>query len=95
VSDPELAEHFRQSARPRAEELRALLDARNINVEEIRRHVHYFAGMGATYGFPRISEVADAVEEALIALVRRGEAPSERLLAKWRKAAEAIASELR
>lgn len=64
----ELAEQFRLSLRERLETMRALvarLDGDRTDRETlvlVHRHFHGLAGLGGTYGFPRVSEIAAAAE---------------------------------
>ncbi|MFA6958261.1 MAG: Hpt domain-containing protein [Thermoanaerobaculia bacterium] len=66
----ELAEQFRVSAIERLvvmRELVARFDANRADRETlvlIHRHFHGLAGLGGTYGFPRVSELAADVESA-------------------------------
>ncbi|HKR63331.1 MAG TPA: Hpt domain-containing protein, partial [Thermoanaerobaculia bacterium] len=72
MSDPvleELRERFRETSRVRLQEMVPLLDA--IDAESMRRlarHFHAFAGLGATYGFPRVSELGDEGEASILPL---------------------------
>ena len=70
----ELAEHFRTNTFERLEQMRALLArlaADPTNAETmtlIHRHFHGLSGLGGTYGFPRVSEIAGKVEDDCDAL---------------------------
>lgn len=85
----ELRERYRESSLPRLAEMRAALDA--LPGEEARRtlarHFHAFAGMGATYGFPRVSELGDE-GEGLFA------SPPEIAVPRWRELVDGIEREL-
>jgi chemotaxis protein histidine kinase CheA len=66
----ELAAQFRTSLRERLETMRALvarLDGDRADRETlilVHRHFHGLAGLGGTYGFPRVSEISAAAEAA-------------------------------
>lgn len=75
----ELRARFRETARVRLEEMRRLLDGGRD--ADIVRHFHALAGMGATYGYRRVSELGD-----------RGE--STRSREEWRSLIEEISREL-
>lgn len=93
----DLRAFFRESARARISEMRALLERDRLDAEAVRtlaRHFHAFAGLGATYGFPRVSDLGDEAE-ALILPVERGREPlTNELVARWRELVEVIAREL-
>ena len=58
-----LRAHFRESTTERLREMRSLLDALDDDARErLARHFHALAGLGATYGYPRISELGDEGE---------------------------------
>ena len=59
----ELRAHFLERAAAQRAELEAALAAGER--EEIRRIAHSLAGSGGVFGFPRVSEDAQAVEEAV------------------------------
>ena len=102
MSDPidELRERFRSSARERLEEIRGLLDRLDTDTGDaeaartLMRHFHYFAGLGATCGFPRVSTLGDE-GEASVALAGDEEkrVPSA-TLHHWRALIEAIDTEV-
>lgn len=66
----ELSEQFRTGALARLETMRALVahfDEDRSDRETmilIHRHFHGLAGLGGTYGYPRVSEIAADVETA-------------------------------
>jgi HPt (histidine-containing phosphotransfer) domain-containing protein len=92
----ELRTHFRESSRTRLAELRAALDALPDAeaLQIVARHFHAFAGMGGTYGFPRVSELGDEAEETTLPLSRSGALPDAATVARWRELADEIAREL-
>jgi chemotaxis protein histidine kinase CheA len=100
VSDPllaELREHFRESAAARLQEIGPLLDVVTHDgnaLQQLMRHFHAFSGLGATYGYPRISELGDELEGSILPLAKRGEPPSADVIARWRVVVEEIAREL-
>ena len=85
----ELRDRYRESARPRLAEMRAALDALPSAdaLQVLARHFHAFAGMGATYGFPRVSALGDEGE----GLFR---SPLETAAARWRELVDEIEREL-
>ena len=79
-----LRAQFRASTTERLREMTSLLDALDGDPgarERLERHFHALAGLGATYGYPRISELGDAGE--------RTEDP-----ARWRELVDAVGSAL-
>jgi len=84
-----LRAHFRESTTERLREMRELLDALDNDAldldpdarERLERHFHALSGLGATYGYPRISELGD-----------EGERSSDP--ARWRELVDAVASAL-
>lgn len=92
----ELRAHFRESSRVRLVELRAALDRLPDAdaMQLVAKHFHAFAGMGGTYGFPRVSELGDEAEAAAIPLMRSGDAPDAATVARWRALADEIEREL-
>jgi HPt (histidine-containing phosphotransfer) domain-containing protein len=92
----ELRGHFRESSRTRLTELRAALERLPDTdaMQTVATHFHAFAGMGGTYGFPRVSELADAAEEQTIPHLRSGASPDAATVARWRALADEIEREL-
>ena len=91
----ELRERFRETARNRLAEMAPLLDA--IDAESIRalaRHFHAFAGLGGTYGFPRISELGDEGEASILPILRCGDEPDGATIARWRGLCAEVEREL-
>ena len=77
-----LREYFRESTEERLREMRALLDALDDDAREtIARHFHALSGLGATYGYPQISELGD-----------EGERTNDP--ARWRELMDAVARAL-
>jgi chemotaxis protein histidine kinase CheA len=66
----ELRVHFRESTANRLRAMTALLDALERRPddadvrEQLGRHFHALSGLGATYGYPRISELGEEGERA-------------------------------
>ena len=93
----DLRGRFRETSQARLGEMAALLDALEraphdvASLEQLAKHFHGLAGMGGTYGFPRVSELGDAGEGELLALVRAGAAPVAAQLARW----QALVAEIR
>lgn len=98
MSDPlleELREQYRDGARVRVAEVEALLERVDAEtLPQLTRHFHAFAGMGATYGFPRISALGDELEGSILALVRSEAMPDAATVARWRDVMREIAREL-
>lgn len=79
-----LRAHFRESTAERLREMSALLDALDDDPsarERLERHFHALSGLGATYGYPRISELGEEGE--------RSDDP-----ARWRELVDAVARAL-
>ena len=75
-----LRAHFRESTAERLRQMTALLDALDADPgarEKLERHFHALSGLGATYGYPRISELGEEGE--------RSNDP-----ARWRELCDAI-----
>jgi CheY-like chemotaxis protein len=89
MTDPildELREWFREAARKRLEEMAPLLESVDAEaVRKLARHFHAFAGLGATYGFTRVSELGDEGEASILPLVRSGAMPTDVLVARWQE----------
>jgi len=95
----ELSEQFRVSALERLEvmtELVARFDADRADRETmvlIHRHFHGLAGLGGTYGFPHVSEIAADVETACDDALA-GTAPDDAFIATLRRGIESIGREV-
>lgn len=82
----ELRARFRETTQVRLQDMHALLDVldgepRNAHiVEKLLRHFHALAGLGATYGYPRVSELGDEGE----GLFARRAIPDAQTLQRWR-----------
>jgi chemotaxis protein histidine kinase CheA len=93
----ELRGRFRETARIRLDEMKSLLaqldaDPRAADVlQRLATHFHGLAGMGATYGFPRVTELGDEAEALILPLVRREGTPDAPTLSRWREIVEEIA----
>lgn len=81
----ELRAHFRETTQVRLREMYALLE--NVEdahaAEKLLRHFHALAGLGATYGYPRISELGD-----------EGEGLTVRDAQRWRELVDEVARQL-
>ena len=79
-----LRAHFRESTAERLREMATLLEALDRDPGDgkargqLERHFHALSGLGATYGYPRISELGDEGE--------RSADP-----ARWRELVDAVA----
>lgn len=79
-----LRAYFRASTAERLREMTWLLDALEDDPaarERLERHFHALSGLGATYGYPRISELGE-----------EGERSSDP--ARWRELVDALARAL-
>ena len=96
----DLRARFRETARVRLEEMTAILgqlgeDPAGLkSLERLSRHFHGLAGMGGTYGFPRVSELGDEGEGLILPLVNRGQEPDAATLLRWAAIVEEIREEL-
>lgn len=97
----ELRARFRETTEVRLQDVGRLLDALGADasdadaLQRLARHFHALAGLGATYGYPRISELGDTAEETILPLTKAGHAPSPELLNAWRALMDGVARELR
>lgn len=97
----DLRVRFRETSRIRLDEMAALVGALERNaadaesLQKLARHFHGLAGMGGTYGFPRVSALGDEAEAELMPLVRRGATPNAATIARWKAIVEEISQELR
>lgn len=95
----ELRERFQSSARERLDEIRQLLDrlatdARDVDaVRTLLRHFHYFAGLGATCGFPHVSTLGDEGEASVAIAIDAAHVPAA-TLHRWRALIDAIGAEV-
>ena len=79
-----LRAHFRESTGERLREMVALLDSLDRDAsarERLHRHFHALSGLGATYGYPRVSELG-----------AEGESTGDP--ARWRELVDAVARAL-
>ncbi|HEV7764654.1 MAG TPA: Hpt domain-containing protein [Thermoanaerobaculia bacterium] len=94
----ELRVHFRESTVERVREMMELLDALERDREDaaslrkLARHFHALAGLGTTYGYPRITELGEEGEGSMEASM---EASSDAALARWRALVVAVESVLK
>jgi CheY-like chemotaxis protein len=93
----ELRVRFRETTASRLQEMRELLDALerdladSVALQKLARHFHALAGLGATYGYPRVSVLGDEGEGAILPMTRSGATPPAALLVRWRELAAAVA----
>ena len=96
----ELRARFREAARIRLVEMTVLLGCleRDLSdaaaLQQLARHFHALAGMGGTYGFPRVTELADEAERVMVPLMKRGGTPDAAAVAQWWELAQSIGREL-
>lgn len=83
----QLQQRFVSSTRSRLIEMRAALDARQ--VEPLFRHFHGLAGLGATFNHAAISQLARTGEEETLPY-RKGGAPTGEELQRWHELIDAI-----
>ena len=97
----DLRGRFRETSRIRLDEMASLLsalerDPRDVeSLRNLAKHFHGLAGMGGTYGFPRVSQLGDEAEAELLPLVNRSAAPDASLIARWKEIVAEIVGELR
>lgn len=90
----ELRVHFRASTTERVREMTALLHVLErdredeASLQKLARHFHALAGLGTTYGYPRITELGEEGEAAMDVL-------SDAALARWRALVVAVESVLK
>lgn len=95
-----LRARFRESTAARLLEMDALVtrlerDASDAEaLDALGRHFHGLAGLGATYGFPSVSTVADEGEAVAIPLSRSQGVPSAQEIARWRELIASIHREM-
>jgi diguanylate cyclase (GGDEF)-like protein len=63
-------------------------------LQQLARHFHALAGMGGTYGFPRVSELGDEAEASMQPVVRRGVPADHAAIVRWWQLVNAIGLEL-
>jgi diguanylate cyclase (GGDEF)-like protein len=86
-----LRARFRASSAARVREMAALADALERDPHDqpsmaaLARHFHGLAGLGATYGFPKISALADDGEATAIPRSRNGLPVEDTELQRWRE----------
>jgi len=96
----ELAQQFRANTLERLDTMRTLLARLDgdrsspSTLTELHRHFHGLAGLGGTYGFPLVSEVAADAEEACDTPNAGGE-PDDAFLAMVEQAIRRIEAEVR
>jgi diguanylate cyclase (GGDEF)-like protein len=96
----DLRGRFRETSRIRLDEMAALLaalerDPRDAQSQQkLAKHFHGLAGMGGTYGFPRVSELGDEAEGELLPLVKKGAPAKPASIARWREILTVIRAEL-
>ena len=96
----ELAQHFRANTLERLDAMRTLvarLDGERGDHETlsaIHRHFHGLAGLGGTYGFPHVSEVAADAEEACES-IDASSTPDDAFIAMLERANGAIQDEIK
>jgi diguanylate cyclase (GGDEF)-like protein len=96
----DLRERFKDVSRQRVEAMAVLLAALDRDptdasaLKELAKHFHALAGHGGTYGFPRISTLADEGEGSSAPLARQQSAPAADLVARWQELVSEIAREL-
>jgi CheY-like chemotaxis protein len=90
----DLGARFRETTRVRLEVMQRLLDAEPLDVSAVVRHFHALAGLGTTYGYPRVTELGEEGENAAKPLLRDGAAPSADNVRVWRALVDAVRAEI-
>jgi CheY-like chemotaxis protein len=96
----DLRGRFRETSRIRLDEMASLLAALErdredaASLQKLAKHFHGLAGMGGTYGFPRVSHLGDEAEATIMPFVKRGAVPDAASVARWKEVAAEIAAEL-
>lgn len=96
----DLRGRFRETSRVRLEEMASLIAALERDprdgeaLRQLAKHFHGLAGMGGTYGFPRVSELGDEAEAELLPLVRDGASPDAASIARWKSLLAEISRDL-
>ena len=63
-------------------------------LQQLAKHFHALAGMGGTYGFPRVTELGDEAERVMGPLLKRAGTPDAAMVAHWWELAQEIGREL-
>ena len=85
---------FRATTEVRLQDVARLLDTLEKNpadddaLQRLARHFHALAGLGGTYGYPRVSELGDEAESSI------AKKPSPELLSRWRECVAEVKREL-
>jgi CheY-like chemotaxis protein len=99
MTDPlqhELRARFRSTTEVRLLDVARLLDALEEDatngdaLQRLARHFHALAGLGGTYGYPRVSEFGDELE----ASIPKNAAPARPVIARWRALIAEVEREL-
>jgi chemotaxis protein histidine kinase CheA len=95
----DLQREFVDHTRVRLLEMEALLpeiatSTDRASLELLYRHFHALSGMGGTYGFDLITEIAGAAERETESRLRSGSPPSAEEVARWRAAIAGIRNAL-
>lgn len=91
---------FRETAAERMREMNAQLEVLELDphdaatVQRLARHFHGLAGLGATYGYPAVSELADEGEATILPLAKSGVPPPSALVARWRTLVASMQQEI-
>ncbi len=87
----DLRVRFRETTAIRLREMTSLLDVLDRDrsdlaaLQLLARHFHALAGLGGTYGYPRVSELGDEGDQSMLPIVREGHVPAEGTVARWRE----------
>ena len=96
----DLRGRFRETAQVRLGEMTSLLEQLGNGtsdgqaIERLSRHFHGLAGMGATYGFPQVSQLGGEGEELILPLVKSGQPPDPATVERWKAIVEEMKAEL-
>jgi diguanylate cyclase (GGDEF)-like protein len=96
----ELRTRFRETTAERLLEMFSELDALDrdnadaASLQALLRNFHALSGLGSTCGYPRITDLGDEGESAILPLQRRGGVPSPSMLERWRTLTNEVQREL-
>lgn len=91
---------FRETTAVRLREMTSLLDALDRDrsdaaaLQLLARHFHALAGLGGTYGYPRVSELGDEGEASILPIVREEQVLAEETVERWRELVRDVARAL-
>lgn len=96
----DLRKHFRTTCGVRLDEMQSQLSALRANrrnfdaLQGLALHFHALAGLGSTYGYPRITEFGDSGEKTIFAMAQQHIEPSDEILSEWTELMQRTREEL-